>query len=203
MRPFAIVAALMCLSAPAAAADFAIVNGLDKRPAVMIWGDIQPDDHLKFAAFVKTHPQVYSIKLQSDGGAIEPAIRIGTFAHILGLQTVVISKWGCASACALIWAGGTKRTLEPDAKVGFHGVFTMEDGHPQPSAPGNALVGAYLARLGYADPAISYMTAQPPTGMAWLTPDQGRALGIDYDIKQHPLARRASVHVTSVAPPAE
>ena len=177
-------AALAVLAAilPAKAATFTLTNGFDGRPAVRISGDLLPDDLKAFGAFGTSHPQVFSIIVSGQGGALMPAIEIGKFAHDMQMQTVVPPGQECSSACALLWAGGFHRSVGMGAQIGFHGIFTTTDGTPRPSGPGDALAGAYLARLGFDDAAIVYMTQQPPTSMAWLTPSDARTFGITYDM---------------------
>jgi hypothetical protein len=46
------------------------------------------------------------------------------------------------------------------------------------SAPGNALVGSYMAKLGFSDLAIVYATEAGPADMRWLTPQNASFLGI-------------------------
>ena len=185
MRRAAIVLAVLALASQARAADFAVVDGLDGRPAIRMWGDIEPDDTVKFADFVRSHPQAFSLVLSGEGGALDPAVRIGTFAHSLHLWTVVAAGADCASACAYIWAAGTTRTVEAGGHVGFHGAFTMENGVPAPSSDGNAILGSYLGRIGYSDGAISYMTSKPPAEMQWLTAPDAHRYGIDYAEQPH------------------
>jgi hypothetical protein len=82
----------------------------------------------------------------------------------------------CASACALIWLAGARRYVWDTAKIGFHGAFdavTMEG-----SGPGNAIVGAYLNKLGLSYQAIVYMTAASPTDMRWLHSDDAKRWGV-------------------------
>ena len=180
----ATLAALAFLTAvvPAAAATFTLVDGFDGRPAVRIAGDLAPDDLKAFGAFGTSHPRVYSIVVSGQGGAIMPAIEIGKFAHDMHMPTVVPAGQECSSACALLWAGGVQRKVGIGAQIGFHGIFTTTNGTPRPSGPGDALAGAYLARLGFSDAAIVYMTQQPPESMAWLSPSDARTFGIMYEM---------------------
>ena len=182
MRAILAAFAFMAAVVPARAATFTLTNGFDGRPAVRISGDLLPGDLKAFGAFGTSHPRVYSIIVSGQGGALMPAIEIGKFAHDMQMQTVVPPGQECSSACALLWAGGIQRKVGTGAQIGFHSVFTMADGTPRASGPGDALAGAYLARLGFTDAAIVYMTQQPPTSMAWLTRSDAQTFGIMFEM---------------------
>jgi hypothetical protein len=62
----------------------------------------------------------------------------------------------CASACALAWLAGVKRFMGPKARVGFHAAFNKSS--RQETGMGNALVGAYLTKLGLPLKAVIYIT---------------------------------------------
>jgi hypothetical protein len=50
------------------------------------------------------------------------------------------------------------------------------------SGPGNAIVGAYLNKLGLSYEAAVYMTTASPTNMQWLKSDDAKRLGIAADM---------------------
>jgi hypothetical protein len=64
------------------------------------------------------------------------------------------------------------------AHIGFHAVSI---GGAETGA-GNALVGAYLERLGLPERAIFYATIAGPKEMLWLTPENAKKLGIDLQV---------------------
>jgi hypothetical protein len=73
--------------------------------------------------------------------------------------------------------GGTNRAISVRAAVGFHAAYdatTMQE-----SGWGNALVGAYLNKLGLSDSAIYYITHKGPTSIQWLTAEDATKLGIE------------------------
>jgi hypothetical protein len=85
----------------------------------------------------------------------------------------------CAYACALAWLAGRVRLMSATARVGFHAVYTSEDGETRVSSAGNAIVGAYLNQLGLPMPAIIYITGAPPDGMQWLSFADAQQVGIE------------------------
>lgn len=70
-------------------------------------------------ALAQDHPKVKRIVLDSRGGYIAEARGAVTVLQVQGIATHV--EGHCASACALIFAGGAARSLAPDARIGLHG----------------------------------------------------------------------------------
>jgi TPR repeat protein len=118
------------------------------------------------------------IVLDSPGGMADPALAIGRAIRLKGFDTVVRDGSACTSACALVWLAGSSRYMGQTAKLGFHAVFTMEDGRPQEKGAANAVVGAYLAMLGLPTRAIRYVTTAPPHSLSWLSFEEAKNLGI-------------------------
>ncbi|MCL1628657.1 MULTISPECIES: hypothetical protein [Roseinatronobacter] len=81
-------------------------------------------------ALAREHPNVKRILLNSQGGYIAEARGAVTVLKARGIATHV--EGHCASACALIFAGGTARSLDPEARIGLHGYGLR---------PGNAYFG--------------------------------------------------------------
>ncbi|CUX80934.1 MAG: membrane protein [Roseibaca calidilacus] len=71
------------------------------------------------------HPEVKQLILDSRGGYIAEARGAVTVLQSQGIATHV--ERHCASACALIFAGGTARSLTPDARIGLHGYALRPD----------------------------------------------------------------------------
>jgi hypothetical protein len=106
-------------------------------------------------------------------------MEIGRAIRLKGFGTLVPQGFQCASACALAWLGGSPRFMGHDATVGFHAVFTTNNGQDTVSSAGNAVVGAYLDQLGLSMQAITYITEKQPNDIQWLTFDDAGRLGIE------------------------
>ena len=65
------------------------------------------------------HPSVKRLVLESHGGYIAEARGAVTVLQAKGIATHVDGH--CASACALIFAGGKARSLAEGARIGLHG----------------------------------------------------------------------------------
>jgi hypothetical protein len=118
---------------------------------VIVNGDLTKDDLQTFQRLVQAAPSGSMVGLHSNGGAVATGMGMGTLIRMRGLITLVIDDLTCASACALAWLAGTPRLMGRKARIGFHAVSI---GGAETGA-GNALVGAYLERLGLPERAIS------------------------------------------------
>jgi hypothetical protein len=128
-------------------------------PLVRVQGGLVPGDISVFKA--KTGPLTRAVVvLQSDGGSVLAGIEIGETIRLKNFATLVPDDSRCASACALAWLGGTKRFMSYSAQIGFHAAFDVTSG--QESGVANALVGAYLTRIGLPYSAVIYIT-----GSSW------------------------------------
>jgi hypothetical protein len=182
------LAALLPVSAPAANIGVYpdTCNNKEKGcTLITISGVIQPDDGEKFVQALESFAVSRAgVVLNSPGGQIMAALKIGREIKKRGFYTNVGSKGMCASACAMIWLAGAKRLVDVASRIGFHaaylvdkkGRFIKEDGAT------NALVGAYYAHLGLSDEAIFYLTSAAPKQMMWLTADTAEKLGLIAEI---------------------
>ena len=172
------LAAAIAIAAPAVAhsADFTFVG-----TQVTMTGEIVDGDSKKFDKTIGTK-LVRSMVLESKGGDVIEALDIGEKLRGRLVDTAVAPNSYCASACALIWAAGTRRSIADGGRVGFHGVYSKDE-QRGPVSIGNALVGAYLMKLGYDYPAVVYAVAAPPTEMKWLNPSDAMDTGFTYEAK--------------------
>ena len=76
---------------------------------------------------VAAHPLIRLVILDSNGGYIAEARGAVSILRAHAIATHV--EGHCASACALIFAGGAQRTLGPDARLGLHGYAIRNDRH--------------------------------------------------------------------------
>ncbi|MCC5978724.1 MAG: hypothetical protein JJU21_11720 [Salinarimonas sp.] len=74
---------------------------------------------------VAAHPTIKRMTLESTGGYIAEARGVVTVLRAHDIATHVDGH--CASACALIFAGGAKRSLASKARLGLHGYAMRND----------------------------------------------------------------------------
>jgi hypothetical protein len=166
----ACVASLWLFAASAAAAaTIEVQHPSDGPPLVLVSGEFEFSDVGTFSAAVSPLSKA-TVSFASDGGALLAGIRIGTLIREKRFATLVADGATCASACAVAWLGGEKRFVGRGANVGFHAAYVLKAGGAvAESAPGNAVLGAYLDRLGLSEEAIRYVTDADPSTIHWMS----------------------------------
>jgi hypothetical protein len=194
MKQASIAALLLATTAlcPSRAAQINVYT--DDGTAVTISGQINVDD---FEAFkIKAGPlgSKAVVVLSSPGGNVVAAIQIGEFIRLRGWATAVLDE--CDSACAMIWLGGVNRVMAPTAKIGFHAASV----NGQEKGIGNALVGAYLNRIGLGYDAVAFATAASPNDITYLTPSEAKRVGIDVRVIEPKSTQQANTQPTPPPP---
>lgn len=169
------VASLLATAPRAATIDTVDVEG---TPFITVSGRLEPGDGKRFAEEALLHDKAV-VLFAGPGGNLKAGMDIGRTIRIKGFATAVPEDKMCASACALAWLGGTKRIMSEGAMIGFHAASTQENGQRVTTSAGNALVGAYLAGLGFSELAIYHITATSHEEMDWLTMAKANAVGIE------------------------
>ena len=176
----ATLAFLLLMSGAANAADITIEPDPSRkdRTLVLLKDRIEPKDGEKFKTLAGHLTGAVLVAFASPGGKMLDAMQIGRMIRMKGWATSVPPGATCSSACALAWLGGTTRYMWQTARVGFHAAYNKKDDGAEISAPGNALVGAYLNELGLGPDAIYYITFTDPKSMKWLSAVDAAKLGI-------------------------
>jgi hypothetical protein len=190
------MAGLAALALPAQAAEIRVgkAGGL---PVIVVLGDLQYGDGDRFAQISASLPKSTMVAFDSPGGNLLAGLKIGETMRARGFGSLVPDGSTCASACAIAWLGGTKRYLASNARLGFHAA----SGENGISAPGNALVGAYMARLGLREDAVYALTAASPYDIAWLDFSSARDLGISVERYAGPAFGGAPAYASTRAVP--
>src|SRR5258708_7937574 len=129
----------------AQAAIISVEPSVRGQPAlVFVDGDLEPGDGDQFRSKTSFLSKAM-IAFRSDGGSVVAGIQIGETIRLKGFTTTVTGTARCASACALAWLGGVRRFMRPAARIGVHGAYNMDS---QMTGVGNALIGAYLNKIG-------------------------------------------------------
>src|SRR5262249_55961367 len=172
-----IIVLLLALTA-AQAADIEVKH-FDGSTLVVVEGKFELSDIDRFQTKVAAVPPgKATVAFSSKGGRLLAGIRIGALIRAKKFATVVPDGAECASACALAWLGGTPRLVGKDSMIGFHAAYVVKDAGPAESAPGNALLGAYLNQLGLSENAILYITHADPTSIQWMSMEEAAEHGI-------------------------
>ena len=160
------------------AADISIENG-SKLNVIHISGRISADDDNKFLGILPSTSQPTVVSLRSNGGNVVASLNIAEIIKSAQFDTVVPRNSVCASACGLIWLAGATRFYTPTSSIGFHAAFRKEGETLMESGKANALIGAFLTRLGLSYRVVAYATDAAPSDMAWLTKSEAARLGIE------------------------
>jgi len=179
LAPAVAVAATIGLVTPASAATSIYTS--PEKTIVYFVGNIAPGDDATFRNAV-SNVTTTVVFADNPGGYITAALNIGEIIRSKGLETIAARL--CASACALAWLAGSSKSVFPDTRVGFHAAYNMQT--KQELGATNALIGAYLTKLGYSYAAVKFFTEAPPNGMQWLTPATARQYGIEVNIYKSP-----------------
>ena len=159
--------ALPLLAHCAQAATILIDASDDVTTVVLVEGIFESDDAKTFRSITDHLTNATVGFFNADGGNLMEGIRIGEIIRQKRFSTVVLEGDRCVSACALAWLGGIERFMTVGSKIGFHAAYDASTG--QQTGIGNALIGAYLNKLGLPYQAVAYMTKATPDSMTWLT----------------------------------
>ena len=114
---------------------------------IVINGEIQPTDGDEFLTRTKEIASAV-VYLNSEGGNMLSSLEIGERVHEAGYVTLVPNHGVCNSGCAMIWLAGSNLSLGYDAHVIWHVPASPRDPR-HADGTGSAMVGMYLAKLGY------------------------------------------------------
>ena len=179
MRRLAIALLLLEASAwRAAAADIQAFPSDDPGISVIaIEGEMMEDDGATFAKLAATMHNRVVVEFNSPGGSVIAGLQIGRLIQLKHYITVVPHGMTCASACAITWLAGAPRVMQQGARIGFHSAFFENTG--EVTGVGNALIGAFLDRLGLSFEAIVFVEKAPPKSITWLTERDAGEIGLE------------------------
>jgi ATP-dependent protease ClpP protease subunit len=90
-------------------------------------GRIEPGTADVFRALVEAPgTRIDELVLHSPGGSVEDAIKMARLVREHGIDTRVPADGYCASACPLLFSGGTARSAGTSAWIGLHQVFAVD-----------------------------------------------------------------------------
>lgn len=167
----------LALGQSVSAADITVEPNPGGPALIRVTGPIVQEDAAKFEGIASGYTSAFVV-FDSHGGSVYAALKMGTLIREKRFTTLVGSDTVCASACALAWLGGTTRFMAANAHIGFHAAFMDQNGNKVTVGFGNAMIGAYLAKLGLPDQAIYYVTQAPPDDITWLSYDEAPGKGI-------------------------
>ena len=155
----------------------------DDKATLYLIGPVNYGTYFDFIRVVRKHPKIKTIFLGSEGGTAIDGLLIANQVRRRGFNTHVGHY--CASTCTQIFMAGTKRSADPQAQIGFHrsylvdekGVIVkekvLEEGEEKAAATlseafgldGDAALRLSYSRAGLTDAFITRVLAVPGTDM--------------------------------------
>lgn len=201
---------LACATGTSSAMTFSTVpistecTGSGCPRAVIAHGEINAEAPNEFSAFLRTEMQMPGLHavvfLNSPGGNVESALRLGTLFHAAGAAVVVgqptlagrvrtgqlgVAPGHCASACVYALMGAKRRVVPSGARLGVHRMSARMTAR-EPAGGGtvssrvfagspeiNAL-RTYVSRVGGSQELISLAESIPPEQIRVLSPAEIR-----------------------------
>ena len=164
---------------PLLAAEFAVVDWRGHKVLKMT-GVIELGDAAKFRAAGETVAALPHglpvMLLDSPGGVVGEALRISQAVDDMPFHMVVPNGARCASACAaLVFVGGTLRTVEHFGRLGQHSC--AKDGVPHEEC--NEILAQHAIEHGVSHGSIAaFVTFTPPDQLLWFSREDVDGWGI-------------------------
>jgi len=123
-------------------------------------------------------PQPDGVILNSPGGSVSDALRLGRYIRDTDLTTALRSGDICYSACPYMLAAGTRRDVPDDASVGVHQHFFGESTllpafvAVEDIQRGQGEVMTYLNQMGIDPLVMQHALVTPPDEIYLLLPEQ-------------------------------
>jgi len=161
------------------AANLAATVSKENRTVVVLDGEVAEGDasHLKHiirSSIDAGHP-VSGMRFNSSGGSLLESVRLAGLIQNAKIPTVVANGATCASACFIAFAAGSQKFVSANASVAIPGAA---DGYSRDAGGGASSIARVVREIGVPDVIIEKMLATRIDEIAWLTPDDLRAMGV-------------------------
>jgi len=163
----------------------------------------------RFNARISQDMENIRFSINSGGGDVYVAMRIGRILRALNASVTVPHGAVCHSSCVIILASGVKRSVTPTSRIGLHRPYFANLDHretrQQVAARLNRVyadMGAYFQEMGQPASLLDAMRAVPPERIRLLTYDEVEKFmlaGEDPIHQERVLAREAHRYGTTSA----
>lgn len=159
-------------------------------------GRIVAGDAERFRQALRAHPgREVVLAISSQGGALFEADEMAAAIARFRITVIIPQNGVCASACFLLFAASPTRIMDATARIGVHSV-SMEGRENMDTLAVTTAFARAAGSYGVPSNIIGRLVVTPPGEMAWLTPEELRAMRVA------PLSpASASVPPQSAAPP--
>ncbi|QPF87790.1 ATP-dependent Clp protease proteolytic subunit [Bradyrhizobium genosp. L] len=169
------------VSTTATAADLKSVTLKGDVTIIALSGDVAEGDAEAAEALIKAandHDRLISaVRLDSPGGSLAEAVQLANLIHRAKLPTIVAAGSRCASACFIVFAAGNEKFASFDAAIGVHGVSDKFGHETAQTSEATIAMARIVSRFGVPPRIIAQMVTTHAHDIAWLTPDDLRAMG--------------------------
>lgn len=188
MRLFPALAIALAFTTPALSANYNM-----RGDTLVISGQIEDNDGMILGREMANNPR--SIELNSTGGKLSAAIIMANVIRNRNIPVIVKSYDTCASACFLIFAAGSVKTVEPGAKIGVHRVSNSDGAEV---SDGTVMMAELYAKAGVPSSIIGKMVTTPIGSVTWLSQNDLREMITISGTNPYPVHR--DEQVASVEP---
>ena len=169
------------LSTAATAAELSSVTLRGDVTIIALSGDVAGGDTEAAEALIKaandSNRLISAVRLDSPGGSLAEAVKLAGLIRRAKLPTIVAARSRCASACFIVFAAGNEKFASYEAAIGVHGV-SDKFGHETAQTEEATIAMARVASgFGVPPRIIGQMVTTHAHEIAWLTPDDLRAMG--------------------------
>lgn len=158
----------------------------EDRNFAIFEGSIEEGDVAQFQQwFANLNPyKMSTVFLNSPGGDLGPAIRMGELMRLHDVRTVVAPRGRCVSACFFAFIGGAERSVPDNSQLGVHQFTGSAEYETVDSAQrtAQALVAdllQYVKEMDVEQEALLPALLTPPEDMYIFTRDDLVRMGID------------------------
>ncbi|TCA18505.1 hypothetical protein E0H68_03455 [Rhizobium leguminosarum bv. viciae] len=151
--------------------------------ALVVIGEFEiSDDPVAFAGEVAQFKPAF-ITFRSGGGNVVSAMKIGRMIRALGISTLQIRSAECASACALAFVGGVRRSAEAGA-IGVHQASFSDDAALDSKTAVTAVqamtaeIIGYLGEMGVSPQLLQLSLSVESSDMRYLTSSEMANWGV-------------------------
>ncbi|MCA6108440.1 COG3904 family protein [Bradyrhizobium cenepequi] len=169
------------VSTAATAAELNSVTLKDDVTIVALSGDVAGGDTEAAEALIKTandnNRLISAVRLDSPGGSLAEAVKLAELIRRAKLPTIVAAGSRCTSACFIVFAAGIEKFASYDAAIGVHGVSDKFGHETAQTKEATMAMARITSEFGVPPRIIGQMVTTHAHDIAWLTPDDLRAMG--------------------------
>lgn len=89
-----------------------------RKKQIVLQGGLEFGSTRAVREALDANPNVHVVRLESRGGRVAEGLALGTLLRDRNVDTLVTGE--CSSACVTAFAGGARRIISADARVGLH-----------------------------------------------------------------------------------